>query len=96
MAMDCKSAFQALTKPIEWPRYRVLLNQIETLSNDFYSCSFQLETHTANTISREIARSVLKDGRFQSYLSLGGPSWLHDRIAKEAFLQQSVNIDHYL
>ncbi|WZZ39620.1 hypothetical protein YC2023_035879 [Brassica napus] len=36
-----------------------------------------------NGIVREIAKSVLRDGRFQSYLALRGPSWLHDRLARE-------------
>uniref|UniRef100_A0A0D3BGS3 Uncharacterized protein n=1 Tax=Brassica oleracea var. oleracea TaxID=109376 RepID=A0A0D3BGS3_BRAOL len=41
----------------------------------------------ANTIARDITKNVLKDGRFQSYLALGGPAWLHQRIAAEASRQ---------
>ncbi|CAN7139353.1 unnamed protein product, partial [Brassica rapa subsp. narinosa] len=37
----------------------------------------------ANTIARDIAKSVMKDKRFQSYLALGGPAWLHQRITAE-------------
>ncbi|KAF3514533.1 hypothetical protein F2Q69_00006223 [Brassica cretica] len=49
-----------------------------------------LHLHTgahANTIARDITKNVLKDGRFQSYLALGGPAWLHQRIAAEASRQ---------
>lgn len=38
---------------------------------------------TANEIARDIAKSMLREGRFQSYLSMGGPVWLHDLIARE-------------
>ena len=26
----------------------------------------------------------MRDGRFQSYLALGGPAWLHERLMREA------------
>ncbi|KAL0648407.1 hypothetical protein Bca4012_046698 [Brassica carinata] len=34
-------------------------------------------------IAREIAESILRNGHFQSYLALGGPAWLHQRILTE-------------
>ncbi|KAL0752120.1 hypothetical protein Bca101_034123 [Brassica carinata] len=37
----------------------------------------------ANMIAREIAESILRNGHFQSYLALGGPAWLHQRILTE-------------
>lgn len=33
---------------------------------------------------QEIALSVTQPGRFHSYLALGGPAWLHNRIQEEA------------
>lgn len=36
------------------------------------------------SIARDIAKSVLRDGRYQSYLALGGPVWLHDRLLRES------------
>ncbi|WZZ52414.1 hypothetical protein YC2023_052521 [Brassica napus] len=41
-------------------------------------------------------KSVLRDGRFQSYLAMGGPSWLHDLIQTEvtiySYLRMSGSI----
>ncbi|CAF2099875.1 unnamed protein product [Brassica rapa] len=37
-----------------------------------------------NFIARDISRSVLRDGRYRTYLALGGPAWLHNRIRNEA------------
>ncbi|KAF2552652.1 hypothetical protein F2Q68_00034817 [Brassica cretica] len=37
-----------------------------------------------NSIARNIAKIVLQDGQFQSYLALGRPAWLHDRPLREA------------
>ncbi|KAG5379614.1 hypothetical protein IGI04_027456 [Brassica rapa subsp. trilocularis] len=53
------------------------------LKEEFDSLDFEEEKILTNRIARDIAKSVLRDGRFQSYLALGGPSWLHDRIAGE-------------
>lgn len=49
----------------------------------------EVEKVAANSIARDIAQTVLRDGCFRSYLSLGGPSWLHDRI------QGETARDHY-
>ncbi|CAN6868063.1 unnamed protein product, partial [Brassica oleracea] len=38
------------------------------------------EQQVPATNVRDIARSVLLDSRFQSYLALGGPAWLHNKI----------------
>ena len=35
---------------------------------------FEIESTTSNFLAREIARSVLRNGLFQSYLAFGGPS----------------------
>lgn len=37
----------------------------------------------ANEIAQDIARNVLRDERFLSYLAMESPSWLHDMIARE-------------
>lgn len=63
--------------------YRALLAQINNLKSSFVSVSFEEEKVTANGIARDIAKSVLRNGRLQSYLALGGPAWLHDRIDRE-------------
>lgn len=49
-----------------------------------WELSFELEPVSSNAIMRHISRSATRDGRFQSYLALGGPAWLHDRLLREA------------
>ncbi|WZZ01284.1 hypothetical protein YC2023_073612 [Brassica napus] len=83
VAVDYHEVIEALKKPQQWPRYRILLEKIRNLKEEFDSLDFEEEKILTNRIARDIAKSVLRDGRFQSYLALGGPSWLHDRIAGE-------------
>ncbi|XP_018463466.1 uncharacterized protein LOC108834634 [Raphanus sativus] len=80
---DYKEVMEALKSPRQWPRYRDLIHQVLKLKDKFVMVAFETESVSANGIARDIARSVLRDGRFQSYLVLGGPSWLHDRLARE-------------
>lgn len=83
---DCQVAMEALAKLWIWPRYGAILTQINEIQSAFASCVFEEEFPEANSIAREIAKSILRDDRFQSYLALGGPSWLQDRIARETAL----------
>lgn len=81
---DSKEAIEAVRTPKDWPRYRSDLTEITHLLTLFRSVTFETESMVSNQIAREIARSVLRDGRFNSYLALGGPPWLHQRILREA------------
>ena len=83
IASDYYDVLDAIKTPLQWPRYRVWLEQIRSLKEDFESLKFECAKATSNGIARDIAKSVLRDGRYQSYLALGGPSWLHDRIWRE-------------
>lgn len=83
IASDYDEVMEAIKAPLQWPRHRGLLQQVIKLTEKFEIVAFEGEKTTANGIARDIARSVLRDGRFQSYLAMGGPSWLHDRIARE-------------
>lgn len=83
IASDYNEVVEAIKAPLQWPRYRDLLQQVMKLKDKFAMVAFEGETITANGIVRDIAKSVLRDGRFQSYLAWGGPSWLHDRLARE-------------
>ncbi|XP_024006886.1 uncharacterized protein LOC112083394 [Eutrema salsugineum] len=84
MALDCKEAYAAITKPAEWPRYRMLTEQINRLGNELNAIVFELESAKSNHIAQEIAKSVIRDGRLQSYLSIGGPAWLYERLRHDA------------
>ena len=84
MASDYYEVVEAIKVPYRWPRYRDLLQRIMGFKGTFDSLEFEGEKVVANGVARDIAKSVLRDGRFQSYLAMGGPSWLHDRIARDA------------
>lgn len=83
IASDYNEVMEAIKSPLQWPRYRDLLHQVMKLKEKFTMVVFEGEKISANGIARDIARSVLRDGKFQSYLALGGPSWLHERLARE-------------
>ncbi|KAF2539794.1 hypothetical protein F2Q68_00021516 [Brassica cretica] len=47
-------------------------------------CGSSLLAHAANTITMEIACSVTRDRRYQSYVVQGGPQWLSSLLEAEA------------
>lgn len=59
------------------------MEQITLLKGNFGSISFDVEKLTGNSIAIDFAKRMMCDGRFNSYLPLGGPSWLHDQIQRE-------------
>ncbi|XP_018453887.1 uncharacterized protein LOC108825041 [Raphanus sativus] len=81
---DCHELMEAVMKPLGWPRYRLLLQEISVLCGSFHSVAFETESAHSNMVAREISKSVLRDGRFQFYLALGGPALLHHLIVREA------------
>lgn len=83
IASDYQEVIDAIKAPQQWPKFRSLLEEIGRLKEGFSAVIFEGEKTTANAIARDLAKSVLRDGRFQSYLALGGPSWLSERIARE-------------
>ncbi|KAL1218307.1 putative protein phosphatase 2C-like protein 45 [Cardamine amara subsp. amara] len=82
---ELSSAVEAINNPIKWPLYRSLLDHIHSLLNGFHSHKVLLALPKANSIARDIAKSVTRDGRLRSYLSIGGPAWLHHRIPEESW-----------
>ena len=87
IASDHRDTVEAVMSPATWPRFRCLLEHITVLRSSFLSVSFKVEKVGANLIARDIARSVMRDGCLHSYLALGGPAWLHNRIIREASRQ---------
>ncbi|KAG2328332.1 hypothetical protein Bca52824_011060 [Brassica carinata] len=80
---------EAIQNSSRWPRYRSLLQSISAVCLEFTSIEFEIESRTSNMVAREILTSVLRDGRFRSYLAMGGLSWLHDLIHTEASIVNS-------
>ena len=87
IASDLLETIEAISSPSLWPRFRALLEQINSLGAFFVSVSFEVERVHNNLNARDIAKSVMRDGRLQSYLALGGPAWLHHRLLREASRQ---------
>lgn len=84
IASNYRDVISAVKKPKDWPLFRAHLQKISNLHSSFRSVAFETESISSKQIAREIAKSVLRDGRLQSYLALGGPAWLHNRILREA------------
>lgn len=84
MASDSHELIEAVMQPSKWPHFRALLHRINRLCASFTSVAFETETVASKKVAREIAKSVLRDGRFQSYLALAGPAWLRHQIQREA------------
>ncbi|CAH8256651.1 unnamed protein product [Arabidopsis lyrata] len=45
--------------------------------------TFQISSPKANSLARNIVSSVTREGRFNSYMAIRGPAWLHNRIEEE-------------
>lgn len=86
---DSSSLLEAIKNPSRWPRYRGFLSHIAAVCTEFEVIAFEVESSESNQVARKIAKSVLRDGRFQSYLGMGGPSWLHDLIRTEVTIVSS-------
>ncbi|XP_024011107.1 uncharacterized protein LOC112086423 [Eutrema salsugineum] len=67
---DSQVMIDAITKPLEWPRYRAFTDYIHRSCIGFSYCSIEYEAPEANRAAREIAKSVTRDGRFQSYITM--------------------------
>lgn len=84
IGVDNQEAIKEISNASAWPRYRSFLDTIAGLRNCFKAVHFEQESMKTNFIARDISRSVLRDGRYRTYLALGGPAWLHNRIRNEA------------
>ncbi|KAF8089146.1 hypothetical protein N665_0516s0005 [Sinapis alba] len=85
LSFDHHDTIEAVTNPGYWPRYRYLLEQNLQLTRCcFSSVQFEVAKVECNSVARDIVKSLMRDGIFQSYLALGGPAWLHGRLHREA------------
>ncbi|XP_010472251.1 PREDICTED: uncharacterized protein LOC104751896 [Camelina sativa] len=83
IAIDSAQVVEAITNPHNWPRFGLLLQEIQQLIEGFESWDCETVGRSANQAAVAIAKSVTRENRFQSYLALGGPSWLHDLISAD-------------
>ncbi|XP_010468426.1 PREDICTED: uncharacterized protein LOC104748491 [Camelina sativa] len=81
--IDNALVIEAVNNPTGCPRFHLVLNEILMALSKFSAWRCYSAASSANKVAMAIASSVTRDGRFKSYLSLGGPSWLHDQVRSE-------------
>ncbi|EOA29646.1 hypothetical protein CARUB_v10015148mg, partial [Capsella rubella] len=80
---DCHAALSALANPVAWPKYQSILDNFAGCLQSMEVISFYVSSPKENVVTRDIAKSVTREGRLTSYLSLGGPAWLHEKIERD-------------
>ncbi|KAG7588456.1 hypothetical protein ISN44_As07g007890 [Arabidopsis suecica] len=80
---NCTATIRALAQPGDWAKYCSILDQIDQVIQVMWDVTFQISSPKANSLARNIVSSVTREGRFNSYMAIGGPAWLHNRIEEE-------------
>ncbi|CAL9247881.1 unnamed protein product [Arabidopsis halleri] len=75
---------EAIFQPDKCPMFCILLAEIRSWLDALKGWELKIIPRKANTPAYEIARSVTRDNRYQSYISRNGPNWLQSRIIEEA------------
>lgn len=83
-AGDFRDLFLAFKKPLQWPALRYQVDELGlllSLISDFKLLVVSKEENRGATI---IAQSVTREGRLQSYVASGHPSWLFEFFVNES------------
>ncbi|CAN6802181.1 unnamed protein product [Brassica oleracea] len=81
---DCGMAREAILNPTRFPWFGYLLEKVIHALPFLYPCSLEHVEGASNKVAEEIAVSVTRDHRCQSYVASGGPRWLLDILESEA------------
>ncbi|KAF3553723.1 hypothetical protein F2Q69_00011738 [Brassica cretica] len=81
---DCGMAREAILNPTRFPWFGYLLEKIIHALPFLYLCSLEHVEGARNKVAEEIAVSVTRDHRCQSYIASGGRRWLLNRLESEA------------
>ncbi|KAF2534620.1 hypothetical protein F2Q70_00029446 [Brassica cretica] len=84
MEISSAHTLEALNNPQWFPCLSNTIERTRQALNCFQNCYVEVVNVTTNRGAEKIAVSVTKDGRFQSYIARGGPSWLNDTILEDA------------
>ncbi|KAL0729421.1 hypothetical protein Bca4012_025514 [Brassica carinata] len=76
--------YELLTNSRRIYRSSLVLNNIRALLHNAGNYHIMCVHHSLNKVASEIAASVTRDCRLQSYVATGGPSWLNSLIISEA------------
>ncbi|XP_048611532.1 uncharacterized protein LOC125585866 [Brassica napus] len=82
--ISSSETWKALTSPWLFPNLSLDISRILRLMHNFDLCQIMVVSDQTNFVATEIASSVTKDGRYQSYIATGGPRWLSSNIRSEA------------
>lgn len=77
-------AGEAILRPEEFPSYQDLLTNIRCKLEGFRLWNISFSPLSGNRVAHEIALSVTRDHRYQSYVAHGGPFWLRALIQVDA------------
>ncbi|CAN7093652.1 unnamed protein product, partial [Brassica rapa subsp. narinosa] len=81
---NCTHAREALIDPTRFPWFQELTDNFGQLMSSLVPCSVEHVITLRNKVAEEIAISVTRDSRYQSYVALGGPRWLINMLEVEA------------
>ncbi|KAL0725068.1 hypothetical protein Bca4012_039667 [Brassica carinata] len=81
---SCALARDVLIAPAEFVEMGQLTYEIHSQLKALQDWSFYHCDQSKNSIAQDLALSVTSDRRYHSYIARGGPSWLLQRIEREA------------
>ncbi|CAA7031188.1 unnamed protein product [Microthlaspi erraticum] len=73
---DCSDVVQMVSKPEEWPVFRILLDEIDRCRRCFTSCSIMYISRTNNTKADKLARSARALPTSVYYVNSVLPAWI--------------------
>ena len=82
--VSSKEVYELITKSLRGPRDCLVLNNLRALLHTAGNYHITYVHHSLNRVASEIAASVTRDLRLQSYVASGGPCWLMALINLEA------------
>ncbi|CAF2265062.1 unnamed protein product, partial [Brassica napus] len=74
--VSSKEVYELITKSLRGPRDCLVLNNLRALLHTAGNYHITYVHHSLNRVASEIAASVTRDLRLQSYVASGGPCWL--------------------
>lgn len=75
-ASDDHDIISAITKPSAWPSLKFYSSKLLAWLHDIFDWTAQFHSYQNIIGDKLIARSVIKEDLFQSYIAVGFPSWL--------------------
>ncbi|KAL0656333.1 hypothetical protein Bca4012_076917 [Brassica carinata] len=84
LEISSPQTLDALLNPQSYPSAALVISHILRSMHSFDQCQLLDVSLGVNSLAVEIATSVTKDRRLQSYVAKGGPLWLSSLLLSEA------------